>query len=39
MIENFPKKPHWIVLGPEQSWKTAFQQGGIWSVKEMLYPE
>ena len=36
---NFPKKPHWIILGPEQSWKTAFQQNGIWGVKEMLYPE
>lgn len=39
MIKNFPKKPHWIILGPEQSWKTAFQQQGIWGVKEMLYPE
>uniref|UniRef100_UPI00404AE64D hypothetical protein n=1 Tax=Ignavibacterium sp. TaxID=2651167 RepID=UPI00404AE64D len=39
MIKNFPKKPHWIILGPEQSWKTAFKQGGIWGVKEMLYPE
>lgn len=39
MITNFPKKPHWIILGPEQSWKTAFKQGGIWGVKEMLYPE
>lgn len=39
MINNFPKKPHWIILGPEESWKTAFKQGGIWGVKEMLYPE
>lgn len=39
MIINFPKKPHWIILGPEQSWKTAFEQGGIWGAKEMLYPE
>lgn len=39
MIRNFPKKPHWIVLGPEKSWKTAFKQGGVWGVKEMLYPE
>lgn len=36
---NFPKKPHWIILGPEQSWKVAFQQNGIWGLKEMLYPE
>lgn len=39
MIKNFPQKPHWIILGPERSWKTAFKQGGIWGVKEMLYPE
>jgi len=39
MIKNFPKKPHWIILGPEQSWKTAFKQRGIWGIKEMLYPE
>jgi len=31
--------PHWIILGPEQSWKTAFEQGCIWGVKEVLYPE
>lgn len=39
MITNFPKKPHWIILGPEQSWKTSFAQKGIWGLKEMLYPE
>jgi predicted RNA-binding protein len=39
MIKNFPKKPHWIILGPEQNWKISFQQGGIWGAKEMLYPE
>lgn len=33
------KTPHWIVLGPEISWETAFKQGGIWGVKEALYPE
>lgn len=31
--------PHWIIFGPEKSWETAFQQGGIWGVKEPLYPE
>ncbi|MBN2019744.1 MAG: hypothetical protein JW749_05910 [Sedimentisphaerales bacterium] len=31
--------PHWIILGPEQSWKTAFEQGCIWGAKEVLYPE
>jgi hypothetical protein len=39
MIINFPRKPHWIILGPEQSWKTSFKQRGIWGLKEMLYPE
>lgn len=39
MITNFPKKPHWIILGPEDSWKTAFHVKGIWGLKEMLYPE
>jgi hypothetical protein len=39
MMMNFPKKPHWIILGPEQSWKIAFKQHGIWGLKEMLYPE
>lgn len=33
------KKPHWIILGPEKSWETAFNQQGIWGVKEALYPE
>lgn len=33
------KKPHWIILGPEKSWETAFDQGGIWGVKDLLYPE
>lgn len=33
------KKPHWIILGPEKSWETAFDQQGIWGVKEALYPE
>jgi hypothetical protein len=33
------KKPHWIILGPEKSWETAFKQRGIWGVKEILYPE
>jgi hypothetical protein len=33
------KKPHWIILGPEKSWETAFNQQGIWGTKEMLYPE
>jgi len=33
------KKPHWIIMGPEKSWKTAFEQGGIWGLKEILYPE
>ena len=26
-------------MGPEKSWKTAFEQGGIWGLKEILYPE
>lgn len=39
MIKTFPQKPHWIILGPEKSWKTALKQGGVWGVKEMLYPE
>ena len=33
------KKPHWIILGPKQSWETAFKQGCIWGVKQVLYPE
>jgi len=33
------KRPHWILLGDEESWKEAFKLGGIWGVKEMLYPE
>jgi len=31
--------PNWIILGPEKTWKTAIEQGGIWGVKERLYPE
>jgi hypothetical protein len=33
------KKPHWIILGPKESWQTAFKEGCIWGVKEVLYPE
>ncbi len=33
------KKPHWIILGPKKSWETAFKQGCIWGVKQVLYPE
>lgn len=33
------KKPYWIVLGPEESWDTAFSHQGIWGVKETLYTE
>lgn len=33
------KKPHWIVLGPWESWEIAFEQKGIWGTKEILYPE
>ncbi len=28
-----------MILGPESSWRTAFEQGGIWGVKDLLYPE
>ncbi|MGQ9625881.1 MAG: hypothetical protein ACUVV0_03135 [Anaerolineae bacterium] len=45
-MENFKEKeikamqkPHWIILGPEKSWETAFNQQGIWGAKEILYPE
>ena len=31
--------PHWIIMGPKKSWETAFEQGGIWGVKHLLYPE
>jgi len=31
--------PQWIIMGPKESWETAFEQGGIWGVKEPLYPE
>jgi len=31
--------PHWIILGPNKSWETAFEQGGIWGVKRLLYQE
>lgn len=33
------KKPYWVILGPKGSWEVAFQNGGIWGVKELLYPE
>ena len=33
------KKPHWIILGPKESWQTAFKEGCIWGIKEVLYPE
>lgn len=33
------KKPHWIILGPKESWQTAFKEGCIWGVKQVLYPE
>ena len=36
---NFMKNCHWIILGPEQSWKTSLKQNGIWGVKSILYPE
>ncbi|MBI3194118.1 MAG: EVE domain-containing protein, partial [Ignavibacteriae bacterium] len=28
-----------VIMGPEESWKTAFKQDGIWGVKSQLYPE
>ncbi|MEW6685276.1 MAG: EVE domain-containing protein [Candidatus Edwardsbacteria bacterium] len=33
------KKPYWIIVGPEESWKTAFSHQDIWGVKEALYAE
>lgn len=33
------KKPHWIIMGPKESWETALNQGGIWGLKKILYPE
>lgn len=38
VLENI-KRPHWIILGPENSWETSFDQQGIWGVKNLLYPE
>lgn len=32
-------KPAWIVMGPLENWRVAFQQGGIWGVKPLVYPE
>lgn len=34
-----PWTPHWIIMGPRESWRTAFEQGGIWGVKHLVYPE
>jgi len=31
--------PYWIIMGPKKSWETAFEQGGIWGVKHLVYPE
>lgn len=31
--------PQWLVIGPESSWAPAFELGGIWGVKERLFPE
>jgi predicted RNA-binding protein with PUA-like domain len=31
--------PQWLIIGPERSWSAAFDLGGIWGVKERLYPE
>lgn len=31
--------PQWIIIGPKESWEIAFEQGGIWGVKDLLYPE
>ena len=31
--------PHWIIMGPKKSWGTAFELGGIWGVKHLVYPE
>jgi hypothetical protein len=33
------EKPHWMIFGPEKSWATALELGGIWGVKQALYPE
>ena len=32
-------KPQWLIIGPQISWSAAFELGGIWGVKERLYPE
>lgn len=38
-MEEDIKNPHWIIMGPRESWEIAFDQEGIWGLKNILYPE
>ncbi len=33
------RAPHWIIVGPNESWEAAFRQNGIWGVKKHRYAQ
>ena len=32
-------KRSWVIVGPQESWETAFNEGNIWGVKPLVEPE